>query len=297
MVLQTDSVMRLCHAAMKQFAPGEVHTTRIYGYSVLILMMRGVLRFRENLQTVELHPGEYYIQRDGLLQEGVPIADTPPVYFYVEFYGGSYAGEGPGLALSGRYEMKQIQPILQAISSAYSRHTANQFLLNSHMFRIFSELMQSAPEYSNTPELLSMVRRYIDAEYATPITLPALSRQFGYQHDYLARLFRRHYHISVYRYLTSVRMEHADWLIQNTDLKISDIAAAVGYRDPSAFYRAFEKYCGTPPRSRGKPAGAHVHGALPGEDEETNRDVSGTTGDLAAGGVCRPPDENQSDQP
>lgn len=247
MILQTDSMMRLSNAALKRFVSGELHVTRVCAHSVLILMMRGVLRFREDGREVSVVPGEYYIQREGLFQEGMPMEGEPPVYFYIEFKGGVYAGSGSGPELRGRYEPNAVRPMLQAISAAYSRHTADRFLLNSYMFRIFSELMRGSPAYSNTGDLLSMVRCYLNAEYASPITLETLGRRFGYHGDYLARLFRQQYGVSVGQYLTSVRMERAAWLLRNTAMRVSDIAAAVGYRDPSAFYRAYEKQSGAPP--------------------------------------------------
>ena len=209
MILQTDSMMRLSNAALKRFVPGELHVTRVCAHSVLILMMRGVLRFREDGQEVSVVPDEYYIQREGLFQEGMPMEGEPPVYFYIEFKGGIYAGSGSGPELRGRYEPNAVRPMLQAISAAYSRHTADRVLLNSYMFRIFSELMRGSPAYSNTGDLLSMVRCYLNAEYASPITLETLGRRFGYHGDYLARLFRQQYGVSVGQYLTSVRMERA----------------------------------------------------------------------------------------
>ncbi len=249
MLLLTDSLMQLHHASMKYFVPGEVHVTRICPYSVLILMIDGTLRFREDKTEISVTPGEYYIQRAGLLQEGVPMQGRTPVYFYVEFYGGSYAETGSGLSILGQYQLKNIQPVISAYSLACSRRTANRFLLNSYMFRIFSELTQNSPAYSNKTELLSMVRRYLHSEYASPITLGTLARQFGYQPDYLSRMFRKQYRISLYQYLITVRMEHALWLLRNTDIKISEIASAVGYHDLSSFYRAFEKCCGAPPHT------------------------------------------------
>ena len=53
-VLTESGTLDLKICATKQFAPNEVHITRIYGYSVLILMMEGVLRFCEYGTLVEL---------------------------------------------------------------------------------------------------------------------------------------------------------------------------------------------------------------------------------------------------
>ena len=247
MILKTDSPLCLHHADLRVFLAGEVHVTRVFEHHVLILMLEGELCFLEDGRTVTVRAGEYYIQRASLLQAGLPLTE-PPTYFYVEFDGGVFAESGTGIPLSGAFSEKEIRPVIEAFRSSYARHTANRFLLNSYMFRIFSELTETAPRYDNTNELLSMVRHYICAEYASPITLGSLAKRFGYHEDYLARLFRARYGVTLYKYLTSVRMEHALWLIRSTSMRVSEIALSVGYRDQSVFYRAFQKSYGAPPQ-------------------------------------------------
>lgn len=246
--LQTDSAIYLRSANLKHFVEGEQHVTRLYKYSVLIFMQKGTLRFRENGIEVELCEGEYYIQRAGLLQEGLPIVDAP-TYFYVEFSGGQFSDSAYGIPLRGKFRNQKLQPLMDAIAQSYKLHTANPFLLNSYMYRIFSELAESTAAYSNTADFLTVVRRYIASEYSSQITVQGLAKKFGYHEDYLARMFRAKYGVSIYQWLISVRIEHAAWLIRNTGMKLSDIATSVGYRDQSTFYRAFERLNGISPKA------------------------------------------------
>ena len=248
MFLQTDSALHLRAANLKQFAEGEVHVTRMYKYSVLILMQSGTLRFRENGAEIELREGEYYIQRAGLLQEGLPTAHAP-TYFYIEFSGASYSDFAYGIPLRGKFRSQKLQPLTDAFTQAYSRHNSNPFLLNSYMYRIFSELTEATSAYSNTADFLTVIRRYITAEHSSQLTVQGLAKKFGYHEDYLARMFRAQYGTSIYQYLISVRIEHAAWLIRNTNMKLSDVAASVGYHDQSAFYRAFERLNGVSPKT------------------------------------------------
>lgn len=246
--LQTDSAIYLRSANLKHFVEDEQHVTRLYKYSVLIFMQKGTLRFRENGIEVELCEGEYYIQRAGLLQEGLPIVDVP-TYFYVEFSGGQFSDSAYGIPLRGKFRNQKLQPLMDAIAQSYKLHTANPFLLNSYMYRIFSELAESTAAYSNTADFLTVVRRYIASEYSSQITVQGLAKKFGYHEDYLARMFRAKYGVSIYQWLISVRIEHAAWLIRNTGMKLSDIATSVGYRDQSTFYRAFERLNGISPKA------------------------------------------------
>ena len=126
----------------KVFQPKELHCTRLYNRSVLILMMDGELRFREDGKLFTLLPGEYYIQRNGLLQEGVPM-DKPPIYFWIEFHA-SYSEDAIGLPLRGTFRMLNVVPLIERMEDLFHHHRADPFKLNSYMLRIFSELLSSS---------------------------------------------------------------------------------------------------------------------------------------------------------
>ena len=60
-------------------------------------------------------------------------------------------------------------------------------------------------------------------------------------------LFPRHTGTTFKRYLAQKRIGYAVTLLQSTDLPVRQIAAMVGYGDPSTFYRNFTKLTGRQP--------------------------------------------------
>ena len=72
-------------ASLRYFDENEHHINRVCKDDVLLLVFDGVLRFSEDGELYEIHPGEYHIQKQGSLQEGV-IASDSPKYLYVHFY-------------------------------------------------------------------------------------------------------------------------------------------------------------------------------------------------------------------
>lgn len=235
---------RIC--STKVFGKDELHITRRHANSVLILMTDGILRFREDGKDIELSPGEYYIQRDRLFQEGVRLGEVP-VYFYIEFAGSYSESSDAGLPLRGHFRPRNILPILEHFEELYKTHKANPFLLNSYMNRVFSELWAANPHHDETAHVAGLIRDDLDARYAEQISLGDLSRRFGYAEDYIIRIFKKQYGITPHRYQIQLRMEHARWLLENTDLTAQEVADAVGYHDFSAFYRSFRAHCGISP--------------------------------------------------
>ncbi len=244
MVLNFSPTPEFYICATKVFEENELHVTRIYNKSVLILMMDGELRFKEDGKEMSLKRGEYYIQRDGLLHQPLPIRETP-VYFYIEFFGSF--GEGDGLPIYGRFDPKNIVPLLESCEELFTSRNVNPFLLNSYMMRIFSELLAVSPKRDENPHFVSLVRKYLSANYYSSLSLSDIAEKFGYTEDYIIRAFRKKYGKTPHKYLTDIRMERARWMLENTDLNATETAQSVGYNDFSSFYRAFRQAYGVSP--------------------------------------------------
>lgn len=254
MLLKSSSPVHLELCAVKHFGRDEYHVTRRYKYSVLILMQEGILRFYEDNKLVELFPGDYYIQRADILQEGLDKYREPPhregllpVYTYMEFSGGEYTEDGNGIPLRGRYSPTKLNETVTRCAEAFTAQRHDPFSMTSYLCHTLSELYAAVTDKDPNEDTLAAVRRYIRSAYSSPLTVVQLARQFGYNEDYLTRLFRRRFGTTPGRYLREVRMEHAHWQLLNTAKGIEHIALSVGYRDLSAFYRTFTAVYGVTP--------------------------------------------------
>lgn len=61
-------------------------------------------------------------------------------------------------------------------------------------------------------------------------------------------LFSENVGMPPYAYCTKLRMENAQGLLENTDMKINEIAVCTGYTDAMYFAQAFKHYTGMTPR-------------------------------------------------
>ena len=69
----------------------------------------------------------------------------------------------------------------------------------------------------------------------------------GIDRAYFSKLFSENFGVSPSVYLLKLRMEEAARLLENPGLRISDIAAGIGYSDQFVFSKAFLRYFGMPP--------------------------------------------------
>lgn len=91
------------------------------------------------------------------------------------------------------------------------------------------------------------LKKYVDQHYTDKILVADIAEHFHMDLNYISRLFRKKYEKSLKDYLTERRMEKAVYLLDNTGLKIYEVAEASGYSDYFYFTRVFRKITGLTP--------------------------------------------------
>lgn len=88
---------------------------------------------------------------------------------------------------------------------------------------------------------------YIDHNYSSALKLEDLASLFGYNTSYLGKLFTKKMGKNFNTYLDEIRIRHAAELLCSSDLKIYEIAAAVGYSNVNYFYQKFHNIMSVSP--------------------------------------------------
>ncbi|WP_202077713.1 AraC family transcriptional regulator [Caldalkalibacillus salinus] len=95
-------------------------------------------------------------------------------------------------------------------------------------------------------QLVEKVITMIKTQYMEDISLEYCADEVGTYPYTLSKAFKQVTGVNFIDYLTQLRIDKAKDMLINTDLKISDISAKVGYRH-SYFNRIFKKQTGVPP--------------------------------------------------
>lgn len=88
---------------------------------------------------------------------------------------------------------------------------------------------------------------YMEHHYMQPLTLGFFSEFFGISKYHFAREFRKFTGVSPNEYVIRLRMAHAKYLLQNTNLTIREICEMIGIADESHFASLFKKREGISP--------------------------------------------------
>ena len=96
-------------------------------------------------------------------------------------------------------------------------------------------------------EIVKNVTEYISVHLSDKILLKELTSHFGISDTYLQKLFHTVYGMPVAAFIRTQKMQEAARLLIETDGKIDDIAAEVGYLNVSKFSAVFKKIMGETP--------------------------------------------------
>lgn len=97
-------------------------------------------------------------------------------------------------------------------------------------------------------DLTKNIKQYLDT-HRYKISGSELSDVFHFHKDYLSKVFQAKMNQTIKKYNQDICMEEAYSLLCNSQLTITEIAAAVNYSSRSQFYAAFEKTYGMKPSS------------------------------------------------
>lgn len=96
-------------------------------------------------------------------------------------------------------------------------------------------------------ELFDEAAEIVNREYREDLGLDEIARRLASSRRQLQRAFAEAGETTFRSYLQRVRMTRAADLLRERGLPVNRVAAAVGYRQPAQFAKAFRRHHGRPP--------------------------------------------------
>ncbi len=138
----------------------------------------------------------------------------------------------------------EIQSYFKKLSSTTG---INQYISFINIISILIQNINNSVQRKNNNNLITDITEYIEVNYKDIITLEQITREFLISKEYLCRLIKKNLGISVMSYLNIVKIKHADELLTNTDMNITEISFECGFNSSTYFGRIFKKIIGVTP--------------------------------------------------
>lgn len=144
----------------------------------------------------------------------------------------------PSFVVTACEQLPQFEALLQAYQSEATTAKLRQNMLLMELLAVLFDEACSRKEYCDSVHLCI---RYMREHFAEDITLETLGMLTGYSGLHLMRLFVRHTGRSPHKWLTAIRLLHAQKLLTETEKKIEQISEECGFSSVSHFKTMFKQ--------------------------------------------------------
>jgi len=122
-------------------------------------------------------------------------------------------------------------------------------LFQAWAVRTFQHLEESvgASGLRDHPSLIDRIHQFIDRRLEQELSLQSISDEVGLHPAYLSKIYKQETGVNLSDYVLEVRMAHSAELLKNTECKIYEVSARVGYQTPHYFIKLFKKAYGMTP--------------------------------------------------
>jgi AraC-like DNA-binding protein len=166
------------------------------------------------------------------------------------------ASHQPGCILKNQSDKALVRPVVEAIlrehlnQDLYNKELIDQ-LVNTLIVIVTRNIVKYLPDLVNeyTDKRVLDILQFIQHHIFEPEKLRAevLSKNFSVSETYLGRYFKKHSGETLQQYISNYRTRLIENRLKHTDLRITEIAFAMGFTDESHLNKFFRKNKGISP--------------------------------------------------
>lgn len=112
----------------------------------------------------------------------------------------------------------------------------------------FEKQVNFSSSYNDKDNLLLKIFGFVDTNYRSECSLLDAAHAIGYDHAYISRYFKKATGMSYNSYVNICRLNHASYLLKNSESSILECAVESGYKSLRSFNRNFKEYFGITPQ-------------------------------------------------
>lgn len=228
--------------------------------NILIYCIDGKGWFSINAVRHEVSANQFFIipATDAPLRYGSDVNDPWTIY-WIHFRGSKLSSLNESLSIKNLISPKTIpfdehriklwEMIYNCLEKGYSDENLNY--ANLSLFYLIANFLfpQKNIELTQTPgqDVSDKVIEYMKNNISARLTITDMAAEFAYSTSHFQNLFRTKTGIAPIDYFIQLKIQRACQLLALSDLRIKEVAAAVGYADPFYFSRLFHKIMGSSP--------------------------------------------------
>ena len=208
-------------------------------YEIHILLSPMATHFIEGIP-YRIRTNDFVLLEPSRLHKSFYPSDTPSKRLVITFM---YRDDGYGFKALSR------QAGAQEMTGAYELMVHSLFTQFLYYLKAFHDynIYETENPQDRLSERIYTVANHIHTHYMDNLTLEGLAKSIYMDPFYLSHQFREVTGYTITQYIHLVRIRNCQFLLLNTEDKITDISSACGFTSFSQFNRVFHKFCNESP--------------------------------------------------
>ena len=257
-VEKSSNELSLYHYGKHCCLPGNSYGPSKRDYYLLHFITEGKGTYTVGDKTFHLKKNEGFLIRPN--EETLYGADEqePWEYYFVAFHGTIAEKMVNEVDWIDGYIIRPqnyqpIRSIMRTIYAVKKPKLWGEYMVLGNIYTLWAHLIKEsthnkmAEAPSAQRDVLNKAIDYIKKNYEKGIRVSDVAAEVNMHRVSLYRLFKECLNVSVEHYLQNYRMDKAVFLLQNSDLSVTEICARVGMSDYPHFCRQFKRHFGFTP--------------------------------------------------
>jgi AraC-like DNA-binding protein len=255
--LRIQSPLKAQNAGLFISRGDAMHPTRVIASHELIFVKQGELDMWEGDHVFHMNAGQTLH-----LWPGRQHGSTKPMplglkFYWIHFeledrgsderhYGDEFA---PAIKLPQVSQINKPERLerlflmfLEDQESGLLHPSSANLLMTLMLLEVAQSCEQKVLDQEDLNAVATWAHNYIRLNYDRPITTSKIAEALGYNADYLGRIYRQVYGVTLTEAINRRRVKFASEYLLDSNLTIEQIALKCGFSDPDYFRRVFRRY-------------------------------------------------------
>ena len=232
-----------------------------HDYYVISLIERGHQSFTHKSAkhftppggVILINPGDVHTG-EAVDEQGFELRSLYPSISHMQMAGYELTGRQQALPffkdvrVDDRWATNSVLSLHKAMMQAASPLECESRFISTlaQLIKRYADVSSAEPKLGHEKKAIQQACRYIDERFAQGVSLNELAEHVSFSPYYLLRVFRAEVGMPPYAYLESVRIRHAQRLIES-GRPLAEVAAEVGFSSQSHMTHRFKKIIGATP--------------------------------------------------
>lgn len=218
--------------------PGWIHPSRTVDFNEIIFVVKGTVKMFEEDRRYELHKGDCLLLEKGKYHGGYEVSDKEAQFYWIQFFS-EYDGYGSmkHVSFGSDSEMTMLarQLLNAANTPAYPSEAGDCYIR-----LMLNEIYITSRKNTNTAyPFCGTVAEWIRDNSDRKIEVEEISDNFGYNKDYISRVFKKNFGLSLKAYIDGERMKYIKSVLMTTEYPLKQVSRQCGFADYKSFLKFF----------------------------------------------------------